>query len=177
MTNNQNEKNIYHKVAVIMGSDSDFEVMKEAIKVLKQFEVPVEAHVCSAHRTPEKVSAFASEAKNNGFGAIIVGAGAAAHLAGVIAAHTTLPIIGVPLNATALAGVDALYATVQMPAGIPVATVAIGKAGAINAALLSISILSLSEPKLMEALEAYRKNMKQKVDSKDQKLQQMIDSL
>ncbi len=176
MTYNQNEEN-FKKVAVIMGSDSDFEVMKEAIKVLKQFEVPVESHVYSAHRTPEKVAAFTSKAKENGFGVIVVGAGAAAHLAGVIAAHTTLPIIGVPLNATSLAGVDALYATVQMPAGIPVATVAIGKAGAINAALLSISILSLSNPELMEALEAYRKNMKQKVDSKDQKLQQMIDSL
>ncbi len=163
-----------NKVAILMGSDSDYKVMKEAIATLKKFEVPFEAHVASAHRTPEKVMEFTSKAMENGFKTIIVGAGAAAHLAGVVAAHTTLPVIGVPLSATDLQGVDALYATVQMPAGIPVATTAIGKAGAVNAALLSISILANSDERLNNAMQKYRADMKEKVQAKDQKLQEMI---
>ena len=123
------------KVAVIMGSDSDFPVMKNAVKSLKDMGIPVEAHVLSAHRTPAEAGAFASSARQNGFGVIIAAAGKAAHLAGVLAGHTTLPVIGVPMKASVLDGMDALLATVQMPKGVPVATVAID--GADNAALLA----------------------------------------
>ena len=134
------------KVAILMGSDSDFGVMSKAISVLKKFEIPVEVHVYSAHRTPEKVAEFASNAKDNGFGVIIAGAGMAAALAGVIAGHTTLPVIGVPLKSNALEGVDALLSTVMMPSGIPVATVAID--GSKNAAYLAAQILAISDEEL-----------------------------
>ena len=134
------------KVAVILGSDSDFPVMQRAVAALKQWEIPVEAHVFSAHRTPGEAAAFAASARENGFGVIIAAAGKAAHLAGVLAAHTTLPIIGVPMKASVLDGMDALLATVQMPKGVPVATVAID--GADNAAILAAQILALGEPEL-----------------------------
>ena len=124
-----------------MGSDSDFGVMSKAVSVLKEFEIPVEVHVYSAHRTPEKVAEFATNAKDNGFGVIIAGAGMAAALAGVVAGHTTLPVIGVPLKSNALEGVDALLSTVMMPSGIPVATVAID--GSKNAAYLAAQILAM----------------------------------
>ena len=130
------------KVAVIMGSDSDFPVMKNAVKSLKDMGIPVEVHVLSAHRTPAEAGAFASSARQNGFGVIIAAAGKAAHLAGVLAGHTTLPVIGVPMKASVLDGMDALLATVQMPPGFPVATVALDKAGARNAAWLAAQQLA-----------------------------------
>ena len=143
------------KVGIIMGSDSDLPVVEKAIKTLDEYGVPYEVHVYSAHRTPEQSKEFAQNAKSNGFGAIIAAAGKAAHLAGAIAANTTLPVIGIPVKASVLDGIDALLSTVQMPAGIPVATVAID--GAANAALLSIQILAVSDEALAEKLSAARK--------------------
>ena len=157
------------KVAVIMGSDSDFPVMKNAVKSLKDMGIPVEAHVLSAHRTPAEAGAFASSARQNGFGVIIAAAGKAAHLAGVLAGHTTLPVIGVPMKASVLDGMDALLATVQMPKGVPVATVAID--GADNAALLAAQILAVSEPALADKLEAQKQEMARQGLEKDKKLQ------
>lgn len=142
------------KIAIIMGSDSDLPVVKKAADMLAEFGVPYEVHVFSAHRTPAQAAQFSREARANGFGAIIAAAGMAAHLAGVIAAGTTLPVVGIPIAAGALGGVDALYATVQMPTGIPVATVAIN--GAANAALLCIQMLAVEDEELAEKLEAKR---------------------
>ena len=160
------------KVAVIMGSDSDLPVVQKAIDKLRAFGIPVEAHVMSAHRTPEKAAAFAAAAADNGFGVIIAAAGKAAHLAGVLAAHTTLPVIGIPIKSSTLDGLDALLATVQMPSGIPVATVAID--GAENAAILAAQMLALSD----DALAALQKTMKQEmaaaVEEKDRKLSASI---
>lgn len=138
------------KVGIIMGSDSDLPVVEKAIGTLAEYGVPYEVHVFSAHRTPEQSKDFAQNAKANGFGAIIAAAGKAAHLAGAIAANTTLPVIGIPVKASTLDGLDALLSTVQMPAGIPVATVAID--GAVNAALLSIQILAVSDDELAQKL-------------------------
>jgi 5-(carboxyamino)imidazole ribonucleotide mutase len=143
------------KVAVMMGSQSDQERMAAAINILAEFDVEATEHVMSAHRTPEVVSAFARAARADGYGVLICGAGMAAHLAGAVAGNTTLPVIGVPLSGSALSGVDALYATVQMPRGIPVATVAID--GAANAGLLAIEILAVSDARLADRLAAYRK--------------------
>ena len=142
------------KIAIIMGSDSDLPVVEKAADMLAEFGVPYEVHVFSAHRTPAQAAQFSREARANGFGAIIAAAGMAAHLAGVIAAGTTLPVVGIPIAAGALGGVDALYATVQMPTGIPVATVAIN--GAANAALLCIQMLAVEDEELAEKLEAKR---------------------
>ncbi len=158
------------KVAVIMGSDSDFPTVSAALKTLKEFGVPAEAHVMSAHRTPAAACAFASSAREQGFGVIIAAAGKAAHLAGVLAAHTTLPVIGIPIKSSTLDGLDALLSTVQMPAGIPVATVAID--GAANAALLAVQILSLSDEGLAQKLKAYKEKMAAEVAEKDQKIMQ-----
>ena len=158
------------KVAVIMGSDSDWGIVKAAVETLKEYGVPVEAHVMSAHRTPELACSFAANARENGFGAIIAAAGKAAHLAGVLAAHTTLPVIGIPVKSSTLDGLDALLATVQMPSGIPVATVAID--GAKNAALLAIQILAVSDGELETKLAAMKKDMTDGVVKKDQKLQE-----
>lgn len=163
------------KVAVIMGSDSDFPVMKNAVRALKEKGIPVEVHVLSAHRTPKQAGEFAASARENGFGVIIAAAGKAAHLAGVLAGHTTLPVIGVPMKASVLDGMDALLATVQMPKGVPVATVAID--GADNAALLAMQILAVSDPKLADKLEAEKQAMAQQVLEKDQKLQEEIKAL
>ena len=163
------------KVAVILGSDSDFPVMQRAVAALKQWEIPVEAHVFSAHRTPGEVAAFAASARENGFGVIIAAAGKAAHLAGVLAAHTTLPIIGVPMKASVLDGMDALLATVQMPKGVPVATVAID--GADNAAILAAQILALGEPELAGRLEAEKRNMARQVLQKDAEIQEKVAAL
>lgn len=158
------------KVAIIMGSDSDLPVVRKAADTLKSFGVPFEMHVYSAHRTPEEARNFAVNARNNGFGAIIAAAGMAAHLAGAIAANTTLPVIGIPLKSTAFSnGIDALLATVQMPSGIPVATVAVD--GAVNAALLSIQILAVSDGELAQKLDAKRKADSAKVLEKDAALQ------
>lgn len=143
------------KVAIIMGSDSDLPVVSKAADTLKQFGVPFELHIFSAHRTPEEARDFSVSARDNGFGCIIAAAGMAAHLAGAIAANTTLPVIGIPMKSKYLDGIDALLSTVQMPSGIPVATVAID--GAVNAALLSIEILAVSDEDLAEKLMAKRK--------------------
>ncbi len=163
------------RVAVLMGSDSDLPVMREAVDVLRRFEVPCEARVLSAHRSPDATVEFARSARKQGFACIIAGAGGAAHLAGVVAAHTTLPVIGVPLVAGELGGLDALLATVQMPAGIPVATVAIGKAGAQNAALLAVEILALSDDDLRTRLDDYRKQQTDTVAEKNRRAQSELD--
>ncbi len=163
------------KVAVIMGSDSDFPVVSGAVKTLKSLEIPVEVHVMSAHRTPEQAAQFSSAARENGFGVIIAAAGKAAHLAGVLAAHTTLPVIGIPVKSSTLDGLDALLATVQMPSGIPVATVAID--GANNAALLAAQMLSLSDDRLASRLAQMKKEMAEGVVKKDAELQAKIEAL
>lgn len=157
------------KVAVLMGSDSDLPVVKGAINTLKEFGVETEVHIMSAHRTPKQACEFASAAISNGFGVIICAAGKAAHLAGVIAAHTTLPVIGIPMKSSTLDGLDALLSTVQMPKGIPVATVAID--GADNAALLAIQILAVHDKDLEEKLKAMRTRMTDEVLEKDRKIQ------
>lgn len=142
------------KVGIIMGSDSDLPVVQKAIDTLRQFDVPVEVHVYSAHRTPQEAKEFAQTARERGIGVIVAAAGKAAHLAGALAANTTLPVIGIPVKSSNLDGIDALLSTVQMPSGIPVATVAID--GAVNAALLSIQILAVEDPVLAEKLQAKR---------------------
>lgn len=163
------------KVAVIMGSDSDFPTVKNAVKTLKSFDVPVEVHVLSAHRTPAQAADFAANAAENGFGVIIAAAGKAAHLGGVLAAHTVLPVIGIPIKASTLDGLDALLATVQMPKGIPVATVAID--GADNAAILAIQMLALSDDVLMNKLIEMRKKMTAEVLEKDAAIKVEAESL
>ena len=142
------------KVGIVMGSDSDLPVVQKAIDTLRQFEVPVEVHVFSAHRTPKEAGEFARNARANGIGVIVAAAGKAAHLAGALAANTTLPVIGIPVKSSNLDGIDALLSTVQMPSGIPVATVAID--GAVNAALLSIQMLAIEDAALAEKLQAKR---------------------
>ncbi|MDR1836352.1 MAG: 5-(carboxyamino)imidazole ribonucleotide mutase [Treponema sp.] len=160
------------KVAILMGSDSDLPALESAFKRLKGFDIPFEAHVMSAHRTPEKAAEFAVNAKNNGFAVIIAAAGKAAHLAGALAAHTTLPVIGVPVKSSTLDGFDALLSTVQMPAGIPVATVAID--GADNAAILAAQILALGDDALAEKLYKMKADMAEQVVQKDKLLQEKI---
>ena len=163
------------KVAVIMGSDSDFAVVSAAIKRLKAYEVPTEVHVMSAQRTPLMAAEFAKNARANGFGVIIAAAGKAAHLAGVLAAHTTLPVIGIPIKCSTLDGLDALLATVQMPSGVPVATVAID--GADNAALLAIQMLSLTDEALADQLEQMKQKMADEVEKKDEAIQSAVKAL
>ena len=163
------------KVAILMGSDSDFGVMSKAVSVLKEFGIPVEVHVYSAHRTPEKVAEFATKAKDNGFGVIIAGAGMAAALAGVVAGHTTLPVIGVPLKSNVLEGVDALLSTVMMPSGIPVATVAID--GSKNAAYLAAQILAISDDELAKKVLENRQKQSAAVLVKDQEIQEKVQAL
>ena len=158
-----------------MGSDSDFGVMSKAVSVLKEFGIPVEVHVYSAHRTPEKVAEFATNAKDNGFGVIIAGAGMAAALAGVVAGHTTLPVIGVPLKSNVLEGVDALLSTVMMPSGIPVATVAID--GSKNAAYLAVQILAVNDEELAKKVLENRQKQSAAVLVKDQEIQEKIQAL
>lgn len=153
------------KIGIVMGSDSDMPVVSKAIDTLKEFEVPYEVHIYSAHRTPEEAKAFAQGARANGFGAIIAAAGKAAHLAGAIAANTTLPVIGIPVKSSTLDGLDALLSTVQMPSGIPVATVAID--GAANAALLAVQMLAIEDEALALKLSEQRKANAQKILEKD----------
>ncbi|WP_313530078.1 5-(carboxyamino)imidazole ribonucleotide mutase [Anaerotignum sp.] len=153
------------KIAILMGSDSDFPVVEKALTTLDKYQVPFEVHVYSAHRTPEEARAFAMNARENGFGAIIAAAGKAAHLAGAMAANTTLPVIGIPIKSSTLDGLDALLSTVQMPGGMPVATVAID--GAENAALLAIQILAVTDGALAEKLSAARAENAVKVLEKD----------
>ena len=163
------------KVAVIMGSDSDLPVMSGAVKTLMSLGIEVVAHIFSAHRTPEAVAGFAREARSHDFGVIIAGAGKAAHLAGAIAANTTLPVIGVPLKSSTLDGLDALLSTVQMPSGMPVATVAID--GAANAAILAAQMIALSDEALAARLKDMRRSMTESVLKKDKALQEKIDKL
>lgn len=153
------------KVAVIMGSDSDLPVVEKALEKLKEFSAPFEAHVYSAHRTPEQARDFSANARANGFGVIIAAAGKAAHLAGSVAANTTLPVIGIPIKASALDGLDALLSTVQMPPGMPVATVAID--GAANAALLAMQILAVEDAELAQKLEDSRSAERTRILAKD----------
>lgn len=166
---------ISKKVAVIMGSDSDFPVVSAAVKRLKALDIPYEVHVMSAHRTPDAAAEFSKNAKENGFGVIIAAAGKAAHLGGVLAAHTTLPIIGIPIKSSTLDGLDALLATVQMPSGIPVATVAID--GADNAAILAAQMLALSDDSLAEKLCGMKRQMAEGVAKKDKAIQEAVDAL
>ena len=157
-------------VSIVMGSDSDLEVMNEAAKALDQFGIGYEIDITSAHRSPQRTSRFSREAAGRGIKVIIAGAGGAAHLAGVIAAETTLPVIAVPIASTPLNGLDSLLATVQMPAGIPVATVAIGKPGATNAGILAAQILALADPALAAKLEQHKKKLADGVADKSRKL-------
>ena len=159
-------------VSIVMGSDSDLEVMREAGRALEEFGIPYEMDVTSAHRAPRKTAEFARSAAGRGVKIIIAGAGGAAHLAGVIAAETTLPVIGVPIPSSSLQGLDALLATVQMPAGIPVATVAIGKAGAYNAGVLAAQMLALHEPGLAKKLTGHKEKLAKSVDEKSKKLRE-----
>lgn len=163
------------KVAIIMGSDSDFPVVSKAVKKLKEFDVPYEVHVMSAHRTPDSAISFSENAKKNGFGVIIAAAGMAAHLAGVLAAKTTLPVIGIPCKSAQLDGMDALLATVMMPTGIPVATVAVD--GAANAAILAVEMLALSDDVLDKKLEEMKEDMKKGVAKKDEAMQAKVAEL
>jgi 5-(carboxyamino)imidazole ribonucleotide mutase len=167
-----NKRGIMKKAAILMGSDSDLPVLEPVFKRLKEFDIPYEAHVMSAHRTPARACEFALNARSNGFGVIIAAAGKAAHLAGVAAAHTTLPVIGIPIKSSTLDGLDALWSTVQMPAGIPVATVAID--GADNAGILAAQILSLEDSSLAEKLAKMKEDMTEQVIKKDKQLQDKI---
>ncbi|MBQ4110570.1 MAG: 5-(carboxyamino)imidazole ribonucleotide mutase [Clostridia bacterium] len=163
------------KVAIIMGSDSDFDALKPAIKFLKEYGVEVDVNVMSAHRTPDLAKDYAKNAEDNGVDVIIAAAGKAAHLPGVLAAFTTIPVIGVPIKASVLDGMDALLAIVQMPAGIPVATVAID--GSKNAAILAVQILSLGYPELRAKLKAFKEQMKEEVIEKNKKVKELAEQL
>ncbi len=164
------KKNPGPVVSVVMGSDSDLPIMKEAGDQLKKFDIPFEYIITSAHRSPERTTNFAMGAAKRGIKVIIVGAGAAAHLAGVISSHTALPVIGVPIEATSLGGLDALLSTVQMPGGIPVATMAIGRAGAKNAAITAARVLALEDARLRRALKKFSDKMARDVELKQEKL-------
>ena len=154
------------QVGIVMGSDSDLEIMNAAAAMLKKFQIPYEMTVASAHRSPQRAAEFAASARQRGLKVIIAGAGHAAHLAGVLAAHTTLPVIGVPIDSSCLQGLDALLATVQMPPGIPVATMAIGKSGARNAGILAAQILATADPELGAGLENFKQEMARQVEEK-----------
>lgn len=159
---------------IVLGSDSDIPVMEETVKVLKDFGVPYEMRISSAHRSPKKTSTLVSGAAGRGIKVIIAAAGVAAHLAGVIAAETILPVVAVPMQGGALNGLDALYSMVQMPGGIPVATMAIGKAGAKNAALFAVQILALADPTLSDQLRVYKERLASEVEEKDEALQRSL---
>jgi phosphoribosylaminoimidazole carboxylase PurE protein len=159
------------RVSVIMGSDSDWPLMKPAVTTLRSFGVEVEVRVLSAHRSPEAAAAYAASARERGLQVLIAAAGGAAHLAGVLAAHTPLPVIGVPIKGGALDGLDALLSMVQMPAGIPVATVALGSAGPVNAAILAVQMLALHDASLMERLLEHKKSLALKVESANARVQ------
>jgi phosphoribosylaminoimidazole carboxylase PurE protein len=161
-------------VGIIMGSDSDLPVMQEALEILNNFGVPAEITVASAHRSPQRVSEYSRSARRRGLKVLIAGAGGAAHLAGVLAAETSLPVIGVPIASSPLTGWDALLSTVQMPAGVPVATMAVGRAGARNAAILATQILAVSDSKLQEVLERYKEELAEKVADKAASLKEKL---
>lgn len=157
-------------VSIVMGSDSDLEIMRESAKALDEFGIPYEMDVTSAHRSPDRTADYAHKAASRGIRVIIAGAGGAAHLAGVIAAHTILPVIGVPIPSTSLQGMDSLLATVQMPAGIPVATVAIGKPGATNAGILTAQILGVADASIARKLAAHKEKLARGVEEKSKKM-------
>jgi 5-(carboxyamino)imidazole ribonucleotide mutase len=161
-------------VAIVMGSDSDFSVMEETLRQLSDFAIPFEVKVSSAHRSPHRTAEYARTARERGIQVIIAAAGWAAHLAGVIASETTLPVIGVPIESSPLRGLDSLLATVQMPGGVPVATMALGSQGARNAAVLAAQILSLSNPSLQDTLAAYKSSLNEKVCRSDAALQEKL---
>ncbi len=154
------------QVGILMGSANDYEIMVEAARTLKEFGIPMEMTVSSAHRSPERTSRYAREAAARGLRLLIVGAGAAAHLAGVVAAETILPVVAVPIDSSALKGLDALLSTVQMPAGIPVATMAIGKAGARNAGILAAQILALGDPSLADRVRRFKADLSREIENK-----------
>lgn len=159
------------EVAIVMGSDSDWPLVKKAVETLGEFDVACDVRVISAHRTPEEACCFASDAAKRGIKVIIAAAGGAAHLGGVLAAHTTLPVIGIPIKGGALNGMDALLATLQMPAGIPVATVTLGSAGPVNAAVLAVQMIALARPALRRKLASYKRGLKRKVAVGDRNVQ------
>lgn len=161
-------------VGIVMGSDSDLPVMQEALQICREFGIPAEITVASAHRSPQRVFEYAQSASRRGLRLLIAGAGGAAHLAGVLAAETSVPVIGVPIASSPLAGWDALLATVQMPAGIPVATMAVGKAGAINAAILAAQILALNDDELRGRLHRYKEELAEKVAEKAEKIEKEL---
>jgi phosphoribosylaminoimidazole carboxylase PurE protein len=161
-------------VGVVMGSDSDLPVVRHCLETLEEFDIPYEVRVLSAHRTPEQAHAYASTARLKGLKILIAAAGGAAHLAGVLASLTTVPVIGIPIQTPTLGGADSLYSTVQMPAGIPVATVAIGEAGAKNAALLAAEILALADEELHHRLLEFRANLRRSVAKKNERLREML---
>lgn len=162
-------------VAILMGSDSDMKVMEGALEILRYFGVPYEVRILSAHRLPDEVASFAKTAEERGIKVIIAGAGWAAHLAGAVAANTILPVIGVPIDSSPLQGWDALLSTVQMPPGIPVATVSVGKGGAKNASILAVEILSLENKTLRDKLVAYRAKMREEIVKKNEELRSKIE--
>ena len=161
-------------VGIIMGSDSDLPIMQEAVKVLKQFEVGYEIGVYSAHRSPHRTAEYVRSARDRGLKMIIAGAGASAHLAGVTAAETTLPVIGVPIDSSPLSGFDALMSTVQMPPGVPVATMGVGKSGATNAGIFAVQMLALADSALAQRLTDYKSNLEQAVAEKSKKVQESV---
>jgi phosphoribosylaminoimidazole carboxylase PurE protein len=161
-------------VSIVMGSDSDLEIMRGAAKALEEFGIAYEMDVTSAHRSPDRTADYARKAAGRGVRVIIAGAGGAAHLAGVIAAHTTLPVIGVPIPSTPLQGMDSLLATVQMPAGIPVATVAIGRPGATNAGILAAQIIGVADASIAKKLEAHKERLARGVEEKSKKLKSTV---
>ncbi|MFB0526846.1 MAG: 5-(carboxyamino)imidazole ribonucleotide mutase [bacterium] len=160
-------------VGIVLGSDSDLSTMKESTKMLETFKVPYEMTISSAHRSPKRTLDYAKRAEKRGLKVLIVGAGGAAHLAGVIAAHTTLPVIGVPVDTGPLKGRDSLYSTVQMPKGVPVATMAIGKAGAVNAAIMAVEILALSNAKIRKELKKFKAELAKDVEKKGKRLERL----
>ncbi len=166
-----NPSDLTPEVSIVMGSDSDLEVMKETAAILKELGISFEMTVASAHRSPQRAAEYASTANKRGLKVIIAGAGHAAHLAGAMAAYTSLPVIGVPLDSSCLQGLDALLSTVQMPPGVPVATVSIGKSGARNAGILAAQILALSDSKLAKRLKAFKKELAEQIDLKAQELE------
>jgi phosphoribosylaminoimidazole carboxylase PurE protein len=173
LTKSLHQPNEAAKVGIVMGSDSDLDIMQETAAVLKKFKIPYEMTVASAHRSPQRAGDFAATAKKKGMKVIIAGAGHAAHLAGVLAAHTTLPVIGVPIDSSCLQGLDALLATVQMPPGIPVATMAIGKPGARNAGILAAQIIATADSALNTKLEDFKLEMARKVEDKAKKVENL----
>jgi phosphoribosylaminoimidazole carboxylase PurE protein len=171
----QNKKTIKAAVSIVMGSDSDWPLLETAVKTLGEFGVPCETRILSAHRAPDKAARYAQSAAKRGIKVIIAAAGGAAHLAGLLAAHSILPVIGVPVKGGALEGLDALLSTVQMPAGVPVATVAIGSAGPVNAAILAVQILSLQNKVLAQKLHKHKSTLLSKVTRADRKIQSLLE--